>query len=214
MAHACRFGFKSGTPRRELRRMAAAMIRCRHEGTVGQGSVKTSWSVRIVALPACLILLAASAWPEPESRTPEWADAMVQAHNSIRNRSKLPPLVWSDRVAAVAQQWAETLLARDEFAHRPKSEYGENLFEIRGANSSPAQVVSDWASESRNYDYRIRTPAATCAATTRRSFGVTRKNSAAVWRATRGARFGSATTTRLEIGSGDDRSRLVYRDAS
>jgi pathogenesis-related protein 1 len=188
MAHACRFGFKSGTPRRELRRMAAAMIRCRHEGTVGQGSVKTSWSVRIVALPACLILLAASAWPEPESRTPEWADAMVQAHNSIRNRSKLPPLVWSDRVAAVAQQWAETLLARDEFAHRPKSEYGENLFEIRGANSSPAQVVSAWASESRNYDYRTNSCRDVCGHYTQ-----------IIWRDTKELGCGVARNARREI---------------
>jgi hypothetical protein len=37
--------------------------------------------------------------------------------------------------------------------HRSEPIYGENLFEMRGASASPAQVVAAWASESRNYDY-------------------------------------------------------------
>ena len=38
--------------------------------------------------------------------------------------------------------------------HRPKSAYGENLFEITGGDASGTQVVNAWAAESRNYDYR------------------------------------------------------------
>jgi pathogenesis-related protein 1 len=150
--------------------------------------VKTSWAVQIVAMLAWLTLLSASAWPEPEPPTPEWVDAMVQAHNSIRNRSKLPPLVWSSKVAAVAQQWAEVLLARNEFTHRPKAEYGENLYEIRGAISSPAQVVSDWGSESRNYDYRTNSCRDVCGHYTQ-----------IVWRDTRELGCGVARNARREV---------------
>ena len=53
----------------------------------------------------------------------------------------------------MAQQWAETLLARNQFEHRPKAVYGENLFEISGARWPPARVVQEWAAESRHYDY-------------------------------------------------------------
>jgi pathogenesis-related protein 1 len=81
------------------------------------------------------------------------AHDMVAAHNSVRARVDVAPLMWSDRLAAVAQDWANTLLAKNQFVHRPNSMYGENLFEIRGGAASPAQVVTDWASESRNYDY-------------------------------------------------------------
>jgi len=62
-------------------------------------------------------------------------------------------LAWSDRLAARAQDWADTLLARRQFVHRPDRTYGENLFEIAGAPASPEQVVNAWAAESRNYDY-------------------------------------------------------------
>jgi len=94
-------------------------------------------------------MLAAIAWPL--SAAPP--DEMLEAHNAVRSRLGLPPLVWSDKLAAVAQQWVEALLARDEFIHRPRSAYGENLFEMAGAHASPTQVVSLWASEARNYDY-------------------------------------------------------------
>jgi uncharacterized protein YkwD len=84
----------------------------------------------------------------------EHARDMLAAHNGVRTRVGLPPLVWSDRLAAHSQEWANALIARRQFVHRPNSRYGENLFEIRGAPASPAQVVDAWASESKNYDYR------------------------------------------------------------
>jgi uncharacterized protein YkwD len=84
---------------------------------------------------------------------PPIATEMLNSHNTVRVRLKVPPLTWSDKLAARAQQWADSLLARKQFAHRPKSPHGENLFEIEGAIASAAQVVGDWASESRDYDY-------------------------------------------------------------
>jgi pathogenesis-related protein 1 len=78
---------------------------------------------------------------------------MAAAHNAVRARAGVAPLVWSDRLAAGAQAWANTLMARKQFVHRPNGIDGENLFEITGATASPSQVVGYWAAESRNYDY-------------------------------------------------------------
>jgi uncharacterized protein YkwD len=81
------------------------------------------------------------------------AHDILAAHNSVRSHLGLASLAWSDRLAEHAQDWANTLLARREFAHRPNGKYGENLFEITGGAAAPAQVVAEWASESRDYDY-------------------------------------------------------------
>ena len=77
---------------------------------------------------------------------------MLAAHNQVRAEVRLPPLTWSPELAAVAQQWANDLVASGKFAHRPKHQYGENLFEIRGGRSSPAEVVASWAAEARDYN--------------------------------------------------------------
>src|SRR5437773_408221 len=78
---------------------------------------------------------------------------MLAVHNVVRARVGTAPLAWSDRLAARSQDWADTLLARKQFVHRPSSTYGQNLFEITGATATSAQVVNAWAAESRNYDY-------------------------------------------------------------
>ncbi len=96
-----------------------------------------------------LILLAASTG----AQTGSLARDMVAAHNAVRARVGVPPLVWSSRMAARAQDWANTLLAKKEFVHRPNPAYGENLFEITGGAATSRQVVDDWASEARDYDY-------------------------------------------------------------
>ena len=65
----------------------------------------------------------------------------------------VPPIRWSDNLAAVAQTWANTLLKRGQFSHQENTGYGENLFEIKGGPATPEDVVHDWASESVDYDY-------------------------------------------------------------
>src|SRR5258708_23766732 len=72
---------------------------------------------------------------------------ILAAHNAVRAHLGIAPLKWSDHLADCAENWASTLLARGQFAHRPNSNYGENLFEIQGATASPAQVVEACASE-------------------------------------------------------------------
>ncbi len=86
------------------------------------------------------------------------AREMLVAHNAIRAEVKVPPLVWSDQLANVAQKWADRLRDQHQFAHNPDSTYGENLFDITGAAATSSVVVKRWASESLNYDY----PSNTC----------------------------------------------------
>ncbi len=81
------------------------------------------------------------------------ANEMLAAHNAARARVNVPALTWSDALAEHAQAWADRLIAERRFAHRPRSPYGENLFEISGAIASPRQVVADWNSEATGYDY-------------------------------------------------------------
>ena len=113
---------------------------------------------------------------------------MLQAHNAVRSRLRLPPLAWSDQLAVAARQWAKTLLTHNEFLHRPRSAYGENLFEVDGAYASPAQVVSQWASEARNYDYASN-----------RCNGVCGHYTQIVWRDTTEVGCGLARSARREV---------------
>ena len=83
-----------------------------------------------------------------------WSHQIIAEHNAVRARVKVGPLSWSDRLAVVAQKWADTLMARNQFAHSHNNSYGENLFEITGATASPREVVENWASESESYDYK------------------------------------------------------------
>ena len=85
------------------------------------------------------------------------AREMLPLHNQFRAARKLKPLVWSDRVAATAQDWANALLMTGQFAHRPKNKYGENLYEVRGQDATAAKAFEAWASEAKMYDYKSNT---------------------------------------------------------
>ena len=76
----------------------------------------------------------------------------LDAHNDVRSRVGVGPLVWSEHLAAEAQNWAETLAARNQFRHTPNSSYGQNLFSST-RREAPSQVIDAWASEARDYSY-------------------------------------------------------------
>jgi len=90
------------------------------------------------------------------------ADSILAAHNSVRRSVGVAPLVWSERLADFAREWADYLAMHHNFFHRRNSPYGENLFEITSASAAPAEVVKDWASESRDYQYRSNTCRGVC----------------------------------------------------
>jgi len=107
----------------------------------------------------CIWLLfapsASAQWLTVDQHYPgAFSRGMLAAHNQIRARVDVQPLIWSASLAARAQDWANQLLRQDRFYHRPNSNVGENIFEISGGHASPAEVVEDWASEARQYNYR------------------------------------------------------------
>ncbi len=81
---------------------------------------------------------------------------IVAAHNVVRAKHCAPPLVWSDKIAAVAQKWAAAL--RDDqcsFEHNPSGRYGENLAFFSPAETGTAEaVVRSWYKEVDQYDFR------------------------------------------------------------
>jgi len=116
--------------------------------------------------------------PEPTALARE----MLAAHNEIRAQVDVPPLRWSDRLAARAQDWACRLLQEGQFYHRPHPAFGENLFEISGGRALPADVVGDWASEASDYSYRSNTCRGVCGHYTQLIWSDTREVGCAVAR--------------------------------
>ena len=82
------------------------------------------------------------------------AREMLAAHNAVRAKVGVPALKWSETLAGVAQEWANTLIAERRFEHRPKSKYGENMYRTDGGQTTPAKVVERWASEASGFDYK------------------------------------------------------------
>src|SRR5579862_8448662 len=115
-------------------------------------------------------------WRPADQRdeTRAFSSEILSAHNQIRARVAAPPLTWSSNLAARAQEWASHLWRQALFYHRPNSNFGENIFVISGAHASPSEVVGDWASEERDYNYHANTCRGVCGHYTQ-----------IVWRATR-----------------------------
>src|SRR5262245_27650980 len=99
-----------------------------------------------------LVLLAAI--PAESARGPRLPHDFLAAHNAVRAHVGVPPLRWSEKLAARSFEWALTMVVRSQFKHTPGHSFGENLYEIRGGKATPAMVVDAWASEDRDYDYR------------------------------------------------------------
>ncbi len=100
---------------------------------------------------------------------------MTQTHNRIRARLGIPPLRWSNRLAAIARNRAIDLAMNNNCTMRhTMSELGENLFWASPVKWSDGrrepqkitapQVAEAWAAEASNYDYSTNscTPRAMC----------------------------------------------------
>jgi uncharacterized protein YkwD len=83
-------------------------------------------------------------------------------HNQIRARLGLKPLIWSDDLAESARSWAQSLLARGVFFHKPNNPYGENLFFVDGRLYEGEEVVQRWSSEAVDYDRSTNTCSTVC----------------------------------------------------
>lgn len=117
----------------------------------------------------------------------DFAKEMLQAHNEVRGEAGIPALQWSRELAAYSQKWANSLIARNRTAHSTGSPYGENIL-ATGLGSTPSLVVTEWASESRDYSYRTNTCKGDCGHYTQ-----------LVWRGTRKVGCAVAHNSRREV---------------
>lgn len=104
--------------------------------------------------------------PSPiRTSAPFDTEAMLGAHNAVRSKKGLAPLLWSNMLAQSSQKWGDRLTSNDcEFYHDPDTEFGENLFwkwisdsNNRGLISTPEDAVTWWADEERIYNYTKNT---------------------------------------------------------
>ena len=90
------------------------------------------------------------------------AQTYVDAHNAVRSAvqkpagytkawTPLPPVAWSEEVAATAQEWAEHLRENDCKLTHSDTRMGENLAGGKGVDAAGA--VKLWASEGKRYAY-------------------------------------------------------------
>lgn len=107
---------------------------------------------------------AASAPVAAANSEPAAFAGILAAHNQPRVALGLRPLRWSDEAAAVAQGWANTLATQScRASYNPdpvrRERYGENVLRAyrsepyQGWQRTPAEVVSRWEAEGRNYDH-------------------------------------------------------------
>jgi uncharacterized protein YkwD len=82
------------------------------------------------------------------------AQQFIEAHNRVRAKHCAPPLTWSNKLADIAQKWANTL--RDKgcvFGHSPGAKYGENLAAGTQGALDPTSTVDMWYDEIKLYKF-------------------------------------------------------------
>ena len=136
------------------------------------------------------------------------ADMVLAVHNRERAavNASVPPLVWSDKIAADAKVWADHLATTGEFVHDtehlPTLGEGENLaamswMGVHNTTVPTAQNMQGWVAEKNSYQGK---PSAT-------GTNVTGHYTQMVWRNTK--EVGCATATSTANGGG--REILVCR---
>lgn len=94
---------------------------------------------------------------KPTGKDPEPAGPLrgiLAAHNKVRAAHCAAPLKWSDKLAAVAQKWADTLAARGCAFEHSRGKYGENLAFAAPAGTHTSKTATDgWYREVKIYDF-------------------------------------------------------------
>ena len=91
-----------------------------------------------------------------EDTEPAEMKGMLAAHNKWRKELNLPPLVWSNELAAVAQKWANKLKRKGCKMEHSSNQFGENLYWSSGMAPTPEHVVGSWASEKKYFNFKTK----------------------------------------------------------
>jgi pathogenesis-related protein 1 len=109
--------------------------------------------------------------------TPTQQAALLAAHNGLRRNVAaaetqrlgqtvtIPALVWNADLAAVAQAWANTMLATNTDDYNPNAgDVGENIYTESGADpaTSGDRAFASWAAEAASYSWDTSTCTDTC----------------------------------------------------
>ncbi len=81
------------------------------------------------------------------------AQEILKAHNKYRSSVGLPPLRWSNQLAAQAGKWANYLSRNRSFQHSKTSGQGENLWMGTSRRFSFTQMVDSWGDEKKYFKY-------------------------------------------------------------
>ena len=113
----------------------------------------------LALLLTSLLALPVQADPEPATFS-----GMLETHNAARRSVGVPPLTWSNRLAAEAQQWADQLSRENcQLRYDPdpkrRETTGQNLFRAfgstpySGTKRTPAEAAARWVREGQQYDH-------------------------------------------------------------
>ena len=85
----------------------------------------------------------------------DFVNSILAVHNSERAAVGVPPLVWSDKLAAGAKAWAEHLARTGEFAHSTCCgafrDYGESIAGFY-PDESMSKAQEGWVAEKNHYN--------------------------------------------------------------
>lgn len=108
------------------------------------------WLAIILSSIGAAVLVAFAA--KAEETLPAFAQEMLTAHNTVRQKTGVPPLKWSNKLAARAEEWARTLATTG--ASKMQGIPGQNIGYTAPAGAvKGAAVVAAWAAEVTNYDH-------------------------------------------------------------
>jgi len=126
------------------------------------GKAKSAPMKRVIALalfvaaPAMSAALPSPNWPAPADRGEhQLRQAVLSAHNEARNQFGVPPVSWSDQLAAGAMEHAQNMAATGIYGHdqtpgrRKKS--GENLWRGQRGLFSYDVMVGVMVEEARHF---------------------------------------------------------------
>ncbi|KAK9163572.1 hypothetical protein Syun_004474 [Stephania yunnanensis] len=102
----------------------------------------------MLALTMCLIISTALLVHVAHAQSPQ---EYLAPHNAARAQVRVGPLVWDERVASYARNYANQRIGDCNLRHSG-GPYGENLSGSSGA-LSVADAVRLWTDERRNYNY-------------------------------------------------------------
>jgi uncharacterized protein YkwD len=103
----------------------------------------------IMASAIAAILIVPWATLQRSHAQSDLADTILKIHNDERAAHSIPPLKWSDSLAAEAQTWAEHLATTGKFEHDTAifPAKGENIAQGAAGFHSTEQLVEGWVNE-------------------------------------------------------------------